>query len=208
MFVRLLTAITEHEVVAHFLRTEIDSVRFRQRLLELLQRDGRDPRIIEHPDIGDAEENVYRAHLLGDYRGYGRYEGIFKFVPDDLDWHRCVLSREDLARVRYVDYSYWNEISGGSGRPVDAARCIRAGIEVFGQSTQGYLDLAREVEQGAVFPEIILLGRDTDSELVVLEGHVRITAYCLAAEHLPGHEATTSLAAIAGFSSHPDLAKF
>src|SRR5438128_1008097 len=180
-----LEPITEHEMVAHFLKTEVHSVRFRERLLELLERDGLDARIFEEPDIRNAEENAHRCRLLGEYRGYRRHEGIFMYVPDDTAWYRTAVDREELARVRYIDYDYWTELSGGTRRVLDAAPLIRAGIEIFGQSTQWALGMAREVERGAVFPELILVAADPASDLTVIEGHARATAYCLALEHVP-----------------------
>ncbi len=182
---RPLEPITEHEMVAHFLKTEIHSVRFTREILDFLKRDGLDRRIIDDPDTQNPEENAHRARLLGDFRGYQRHEEIFKFVPDEVAWYRSALSREELARVRYINDDYWIELSGGSRRAIDAARNIRAGIEVFGQSTRWALGLAQEVERGAVFPELILVAPDEASDLTVLEGHARLTAYCLALRYVP-----------------------
>jgi hypothetical protein len=67
--VRHLEAITEHEMVAHFLRTEIHSVRFEETLLALLRRDGTDRRVIDKPDLGNEDENACRTRLLGEWIG-------------------------------------------------------------------------------------------------------------------------------------------
>jgi hypothetical protein len=182
---RPLQPITEHEMVAHFLKTEVHSVRFREELLGLLARDGLEPRIFEAPDTRNPEENALRLRLLGEYRGYRQHEGIFMYVPDDTAWYRTALVREDLARILYIDYDYWTELSCGSRRAIDAAPRIRAGVEIFGKSTQWALGMARAVEQGAVFPELILVAADAASDLTVLEGHARVTAYCLALDHVP-----------------------
>lgn len=195
---RLLEDITEDEMVAVFLKTEIDSVRFGADILALLQRDGMSRRIVETPDILNQEENGYRARLLGDFRGYKQKRGLFLTFPDNVSWHRAILSREELARVRYIDYSYWNELSGGSRLPADAATNIRAGKVVFGQSTQWFLNLASELERGARFPELILTGVSPTSDLVVLEGHVRLTSYFLALMSIP-----EEIQVIVGFS--PDF---
>jgi hypothetical protein len=197
---RHLEAITEDEMVAHFLKNEIISGRHRQEILKLLQRDGLDRRIIDEPDPRDPEANTHRARLLGDFRGYKRQEDVFTCVPDDTAWHRYALSREELAQVRYIKDDYWIELSGCSRLAIDAAPRIRAGLEVFGKySTQWALGMARAVEQGAVFPELILVGTDEASELTVLEGHVRLTAYCLALAHVPD-----PLPAIVGFGAGMD----
>ncbi|MCI0731627.1 MAG: hypothetical protein L0332_33545 [Chloroflexi bacterium] len=82
-----------------------------------------------------------------------------------------------------------------------AAENSRAGLELFGQSTTGFLSLAQQVEQGTTFPELILVGRQPGSELVVLEGHVRLTAYALALACLP-----EELEVIVGYS--PDIIRW
>src|SRR5438477_6183893 len=88
-----LDTITEDEMVSHFLRTELHSVRFEEALLTLLARDGMDRRVIDEPDLGSPEENAYRLRLLAEYRGYRCGEGIFKFIPGDVAWHRFAISR-------------------------------------------------------------------------------------------------------------------
>lgn len=81
--------------------------------------------------------------------------------------------------MRYIDYSYWNELSGGSRLPVDAAGRIREGVRVFGISNQRFLDAADAVARGERFPPLILAGPHYD-DLVCLEGHLRLTGYALA----------------------------
>jgi hypothetical protein len=190
-----LETLTEADMIAAFLRGEIASERFGATIQALLKRDGRDPRVVEAPDVANEADNTYRRQLLGDFRGYGQDRELFQFFPADVAWHRYALSRAELARVRYVDYSYWNELSGGSRLPADAARNVRAGKVVFGQSSQRFWDVAHALERGATFPEPILAGTAPGADLVLLEGHVRLTAYFLAPEHLP-----EELTAIVGFS--------
>jgi hypothetical protein len=110
---RHLERITEHEMVAHFLRTELHSLRFREALLALLRREGQDPGIVDQPNPGSEAENAFRARLLGELRGYRRHEEVFRFVPDDTAWHRYALRRDELARVRYINDDYWMLFSGG-----------------------------------------------------------------------------------------------
>src|SRR6266511_3314653 len=184
---RHLEVITEHEMVAHFLKTEIHSVRFEETILALLQKEGKDHRVIDQPDLGNEEENAYRSRLLGEWRGYKRGEGIFMFVPDDTAWHRYALSRDELSRVRYIDYDYWTELSGGTRLAIDAAPRIRAGVAPFRVSSDWALGMARAVADGARFPPLILVtaGDEDEGGLVVLEGHARLTAFMLRPDALP-----------------------
>lgn len=198
---RHLGKLSEAEMVAAFLRGEIVSDRFGAKILELLQRDGRNRTVVESPDLTNAADNAYRRQLLGDFRGYGQNRDHFENFPSDVTWHRYALSREELGRVRYIDYSYWNELSGGSRLPADAARNVRGGKVVFGQTSERYWNMVRALERGVKFPEPIFVGTIPESPLVILEGHMRLTAYFLSPEHLPDE-----LAAIVGFS--PAIAKW
>jgi hypothetical protein len=92
----------------------------------------------------------------------------------------------ELAEVRYIQYDYWDELSGGSRLAVDAAARIRAGVTPFGVPNNGTLEMARAVASGAQFPPLILATTDFGGDhLVVLEGHVRLTAFMLARDRLP-----------------------
>src|SRR5438552_858158 len=113
---RYVEDVSDHEMVAHFLKTELYSARFGDTLLELLRRYGTSRMLLDSPDLSSPDENACRAALLGEYRGYRRGKGVFKYVPEDVSWHRYALDRQELARVRYIDYSYWIEISGGTRR--------------------------------------------------------------------------------------------
>ena len=192
---RHIEALPEHHMVAAFLKAEIVSERFGGGILALLERAGWDRRIIDAPNLEDAEENARRLRLLGDCRGYQQDRELFEHFPADVSWHRYALAADELAGVRYVDYSYWNELSGGSRRATDAVKNIRAGVVVFGQRNQRFLAAAHALETGARFPELILVGTAPGRELVVLEGHVRLTAYLLAPAHIPA-----DLTAVIGFS--------
>lgn len=180
-----LHSIDEDEMVAVFLQTEIASSRFRPTILELLRRDGRAARIVERPDLASAEENAYRRHLLGEHRGYRRNADVFTAMPTDVRWYRAVITKEELAQVRYLDDDYWSELSGGSRLAVDAAARIPRGIEAFGVGNGGFWYLADALAAGASFPALILVGADERAPLVVLEGHARLTAYALRPDCLP-----------------------
>lgn len=180
-----LRPIDADEMVAVFLQTELASSRFCPTILALLNRDGRDPRLVERPDLANADENAYRRHLLGAHRGYRRNADVFTAMPADVRWYRALITPDELTRVRYLNDDYWIALSGGSRLAVDAAARIRQGIEACGVGNGGFWYLAEALAAGAVFPELILVGADEHAPLVVLEGHARLTAYALRPECLP-----------------------
>jgi hypothetical protein len=205
---RTVRPISEAEMVALFLATEYPSPRTHQHILQVLQREGWPPSIIEQPNLRDGQENAQRRSILGAYRGYGQntdyFEGLpsdmeytdyFEGFPPDVQWEQAMLSRQELEQVRYIEYDYWVELSGGSRLPRDAREHILAGDEVFGVSNQRVLQMAEAFRSGTQFPTLILVGKNRESPLVVLEGHMRLTAMFLAPECLPA-----GLEVMVGFS--------
>ena len=183
---RFAQRIPEEAMVAHFLQTELHSVRFGAAIRDLLEQQRLDVQLIEHPDLNDPSENMQRAELLGVFRGYRRNADVFTDLPEDVRWWRAFVSPADLQRIKYINDGYWIDFSGGSRLVIDAAKRILAGA--MPEVAAGYRSLAQALAEGAQFPELILLYNPKQDELVVLEGHVRVTAYVLSivlAEHMP-----------------------
>ncbi len=194
---RLLDRVGAEEMVAHFLRTELHSSRFESTILELLARYGKDRALVETPNLHDPRENADRAELLGEYRGYGRDADVFHDFPDDMIWYRALLDRDDQQRVMYIDDAeFWNDFSGGSRLVCEAVRRIYAG-EVPEEEAGWFWPVADALAQGQTFPELILVYNPTTEELVLLEGHVRMTGFLLRPQNLP-----EELPVLLGVSSH------
>jgi hypothetical protein len=181
---RIIERVTEAEMIATFLRAEIRSSRFGKDILRILKRDRARRKVIDHPNVEDADENEYRAALLGEFRGYGRNEEIFTDFPNDVEWFRALLDRSDLLKIRYMNYSYWIDLSGGSRLVVDAAKRVEAG-EIEKATADWIRASADAVKGGASFPKLILVSRNRQSDLIILEGHLRATAYLFSLDYLP-----------------------
>src|SRR6266540_5736305 len=182
---RRLRPSSEAEMIALFLRTELSAARFRDDLQALLERAGLPKRIITDPDLDNAAENQACQQLLTQHRDYGTRTGLFQGFPFDVRWAWMAVTPTDLAAVRYVDYDYWVELSGGTRLAADAAPRIRAGVAPFGVSSEWALGMAEAVAGGARFPPLILVTTGSSAGLVVLEGHCRLTAYMLCPDRLP-----------------------
>jgi hypothetical protein len=176
---RLLRASTFEDMVAIYLKAELAG-RFGGEIEALLEREKASRSVIESPDTANTADCALRRRILAGYRAY-----VFDDLPEHVQWHRATLTPADVAKVRYMDYSYWNELSHHTRLPSIAAEAIRSGREVFGVSNESFLQAAQALRAGAHFPELILVGESPDSVLTVLEGHVRLTAYTLAPECLP-----------------------
>lgn len=177
--VRVIGDSSEDEMVACFLLGELTSRRFGAGVRRALVAAGESERLLTDADLTDPAANRARRDLLTATRGYGDNRDVFEDFPARARWIRAVLTPGELARVRYIDYSYWNELSGGSRLPGDAAERIRTGVRVFDVSNRRFLMAAGAVRRGERFSPLILAGRRRDT-LVCLEGHLRLTAYALA----------------------------
>jgi hypothetical protein len=180
---RLLEPVGEDEVVAAFLRAEIDSDRYGEKLRRLLARDRRQPRVLRHPDLENECENRYRRQLLDEHRAYERREEMFGGFPWQVDWFRAALEVEEVLDILYINWDWWLTLSGGSCSPRDAARRIREGAGP-GVIAAEHESAARAVRAGTA-PELIAVTTPTHAPLVVVEGHVRLTAYALYTQYLP-----------------------
>ena len=195
---RTTEKITEEEMVAVFLKTEINSSRFSKSILRVLERDGVDRKVIDYPNLNDAAENAYRAALLGEFRGYKRNKEIFVDFPSDIQWERVLINRQDLEQVKYIDWDYWLEISDNTRLASEAAKKIRLRI-IDEDEARGYWSVSDAVRDGLKLPELILVSKSKEDNLVLLEGHVRLTGYLLRPEYLP-----PELSAIIGYSERMD----
>ncbi|QHW34019.1 hypothetical protein GZH47_26650 [Paenibacillus rhizovicinus] len=185
--------VQEDEVIAEFLFAECDSQRYKAGILHALG--DHDITLLHKPNLNDQAENRKRRNLLGQTRGFGRNTDLFENFPAEVKWYKAVFEKQDLDEVMYIDYSYWNELSGGTRLPLAAAENIMNGMEVFGVSNQGFIDINFAHKNGKIFPRLILVSMNENSRVVVLEGHARLTAYYLDREYIPDE-----LEVIIGFS--------
>ena len=181
---KLLKTITEAEVIAHFLKTEITSRRWGDGIREILAKDGKSEEIITRPDTANHTENDYRLNLFDEFRGYKRRAKLFDGFPLDVSWHKALITKEELGKVLYINWDYWLEITDGTRLPKDAVTKLRNG-GLDPQNEQYFRGVAEALQNGTTFPEFIFVGVDERSPLVVLEGHARLTGYFLVPELIP-----------------------
>jgi hypothetical protein len=171
--VRLLHPIAEDEMIAVFLRGELSSGRYGEKLRGLLARDGREL---------DTADDAYRRQLLEEHRAYERRDGLFGGFPHEVDWFRAALSRYEALDILFINWSWWLELSGGTRRPREAARRIRAG-ELTGMTSGVTADEHEPYLEST--SELIAVTTQSHDKLVLVEGHVRLTAYALFPARVP-----------------------
>lgn len=179
---KILRNSSEAEMIHAFLSTEFVSDRFSEKLKMAMRTLSVDEQLLLSADLENEDENALRKDLLGEFRGYGRNKELFENFPSQIEWSMCSFSEEDLAKIKYIDYSYWNELSAGTRSPLAAAKQVLKGVTIYGQSSEGFLKAAKYIENGGHFQNMIFLTADFNS-FVIVEGHLRMTAYALAPRH-------------------------
>src|SRR5215472_676637 len=179
---RLLRAASEDDMVATFLAAEINSDRYGPQISEILTRLGQPRSILDLPDTNDEHANAMRREVLAEYRSYPSGD-VFTSMPADVTWHHAALTPAELATVRYIDYPYWTDFSGGTRLAADGARRLGPLQQLHPQSI--YRQIAENLRDGRLPPAIILLGEPGPAKLTVIEGHKRLTGLLLCPQWLP-----------------------
>src|SRR6202012_5701933 len=110
--VRVIRDSSADEMIALFLLGELNSERFGRGVRSALDAARQTAALITSADLDDADQNRARRTILATTRGYGENRDVFENFPADVRWVRVLLAPSELAAVRYIDYSYWNELSG------------------------------------------------------------------------------------------------
>ncbi|MDO4318747.1 MAG: hypothetical protein Q4C48_11180 [Lachnospiraceae bacterium] len=192
---------SEDEMIFEFLKAEYSSDRFSEDIEEAMHHLSLENGVILSADLHNAEENALRKKLLGEFRGYGQNRELFENFPMELEWSLCSFSGDDLKKIRYIDYDYWNELSGGTHSPLDAAQTIRKNIFIFGENNDGFWRASEYIKDGGTFPRMFFLTADFE-RFVIVEGHLRMTAYALVPERF------NNIEAIVGKCSPEELARW
>jgi hypothetical protein len=103
-----------------------------------------------------------------------RRTGLFAGFPEDVEWERAALALDEVLSILYINWDWWLTVTNGSRLATDAA------------AVQGRDEGDRAIAAAAgTNPELIVVTDLERSKLVLLEGHVRLTAYGAFPELLP-----------------------
>lgn len=164
----------EAEMIFEFLKGELNSKRFNENLNNTINELGLDSNIILNGNINDDQENIDRLKIMKKFRGYPDEE-LFERFPKIEEWKYLELNEKDIDNIYYIDYDYWNELSNGTSKPVEAAKVIKSGKEIYEVSNQPFLD-GVEYNKINKFPPVILITCN-DEKYLIIEGHSRMTVY-------------------------------
>ena len=161
------------EVILEWLRAELYSSRFSGDLKTSLQKAGQHEAIITQGNIENQAENEARLQIL---KGYSWLD----FDLYQYNWYRVSLNQHEVKELRYIDYSYWNELTNNTRRIGKAVRNIINGKIIFDVPNDRFYEMAQDFESGKEVPPIIMISGQDSEPPEVIEGHLRATGYALA----------------------------
>ena len=164
----ILRSLSEHEVIAEFLRSEFHHPEFEEYRQEF-------DHIVNHPTLESHRENALRRALLFLRRG-----AMWRELPEDTQWFEVILTRSDLARIRFFPRAQWRRVAEGSFYLTDMVESLR---QKWQESPNDEffckLDRIRNSVHDSVNPTVLLIGLDDRSPLTILDGNHRVAAAML-----------------------------
>ena len=170
------------EVVLAWLRAEISTGRakdsdakqtIKEEIASALVRHGVDSTLITNADLQNEEDNRSRLAVLQTYRDW------MQDNLDTYDWQLVALSNDDVRKLHYIDYSYWNELSKNTHEVGAGADNVRSGTIIFDVPNDTFWSIAKAFETGEAFEPIIVLKEKDNEPGRIIEGHARSTGYLL-----------------------------
>ena len=196
---KLIRKTNEAEMILEFLKGELNSKRFNEDLNNAINELGLDSSIILNGNIEDEQENNDRLKIMKKFRGYPDEE-LFERFPKIEEWKYLELNEKDIDNIYYIDYDYWNELSNGTSKPVEAAKVIKSGKEIYEVSNQPFLD-GVQYNKTNKFPPVILITCNNEKYLII-EGHSRMTVYGFNSNKLNGTYAYV------GYTTEEEMKKY
>ena len=196
---KLIRKTDEAEMILELLKGELNAKRFNEDLNNAINELGLDSSIILNGNIEDEQENNDRLKIMKKFRGYPDEE-LFERFPNIEEWKFLELNESDIDNIYYIDYDYWNELSNGTSKPVEAAKVIKSGKEIYEVSNQPFLD-GVEYNKTNKFPPVILITCNNEKYLII-EGHSRMTVYGFNSNKLNGTYAYV------GYTTEEEMKKY
>jgi O-antigen/teichoic acid export membrane protein len=166
---RIMQPMSEHRVIAEFLRSEFHHPEFDEYRNEFEY-------LVTRPNLESARENALRRALLFLRRG-----AMWRELPDDTEWFKVELTRQDLERIRFFPRAQWRKVAEGSFYLTEMVNSLR---EKWQENPEDefFRKLRRitpSVQEGLASPTVLLIGIDAESPLTILDGNHRMAAAML-----------------------------
>jgi len=169
--VSLLRPVTETEVLAEFLNSDLNYPGFR----EPTKSHG----LVSAPNRQHSALIAKRHALL-----LAKRRSLWEELPSETEWHEVKVNEEALDLIRVFPRSNWRKLAQGNYSVIRVTEGLRTGIRSLDEQFLSKIAALRQLlSQGdGKFGTVILLGVNERGPLTVLDGNHRLVAALLSSE--------------------------
>jgi hypothetical protein len=162
----------ENEMILAFLKAEVESSRFHERVEYGIAATGiTRTELLDNANLLDGRQNEARFRILAWFRGYRQNSLLFSGFPGDATWRRVELRPDELPKLRFAKELSWQQMSDNTREISRLVEKLNRG-ELPQEDAQRILAIQRRFENGEIFPDLIAAEGD-NSEIILIEGHSR-----------------------------------
>jgi hypothetical protein len=170
--VSLLRPVTENEVLAEFLNSDLNHPDFRDLNRDVDKVHG----LISEPNKHHADAVARRHALL-----LAKRRSLWEELPGKTEWHEVKVNEDALDLIRIFPRSQWRKLARGNFSVVRVTEGLRASRHSLDDRFLSKMAaLGEQLSQGdGKFGTVILLGMNEGGPLTVLDGNHRFVAALL-----------------------------
>lgn len=169
--VRTIRRVSEHEVMAEFLKTDFHKPEF-SKYQETLGR------VVTEPNLSDVVENAVRRALL-----FVRHGALWRELPEGTQWFEVEIERANLERIRVFPRAQWRKLARGHFGLTEVSDRIASG-DCNGFADEAFMlkiqQLRNRLDLGWEAGAILLIGLNQRGTFTLLDGNHRMVAAMLA----------------------------
>jgi len=170
--VSLLRPVTENEVLAEFLNSDLNHPDFR----DLNRAVDKARPLISEPNQHHADAVARRHALL-----LAKRRSLWEELPSKTEWHEVKVNEDALELIKIFPRSQWRKLARGNYSVVRVTEGLRTGGHTLDDRFLSKMAaLGEQLSQGdGKFGTVILLGINENGPLTVLDGNHRLVAALL-----------------------------
>jgi O-antigen/teichoic acid export membrane protein len=167
--VRLIRRVSEDEVIAEFLKSEVNAPEFRHHQSTLR-------RVLTNLDLDDANNNAIRRALL-----FIRHRSLWKEIPTGTDWYELEIDDANLGQIRAFPRAQWRKLARGRFSIINIADRLRTRQQKIDAPFLEKIAAIRDqfLKNDPGFGAVILIGLNDCEPLTILDGNHRVVAALL-----------------------------
>jgi hypothetical protein len=178
---RLLRVVSENEVIAEFLKSDLDEDRLKgfptassNPVLREYQEALRG--IVENADLENSEQNAKRRALF-----MVRRSALWNELPRNTEWFEIKVSDAELGQIRIFPRAHWRRIARGDFSIVQVVDCIRKRENTVDSRFLTKLKEIKEAfdDQDRDLGSVILIGVNESESLTIIDGNHRMVSAML-----------------------------